>query len=75
MHMGVKLSFSKFAETILAGASGTHSVCVCAIYGNVKLVIDRSKIHKSTADSEKPLKTYHYCLAQIMCNPSAEFSR
>ena len=35
-----KIGFSKFAELrpkhcILAGASGTHSVCVCTIHQNV----------------------------------------
>jgi len=39
-----KIGFSKFAELrpkhcILAGASGTHSVCVCAIHQNMKLLM------------------------------------
>ena len=39
-----KIGFSKFAELrpkhcILAGASGTHSVCVCTIHQNVKLMM------------------------------------
>ena len=38
-----KIGFSKFAELrpkqcVLAGASGTHSVCVCTIHQNVKLM-------------------------------------
>ena len=41
---GHKLGFSKFAalrpkHCILAGASGTHTVCVCAIHQNVKLIM------------------------------------
>lgn len=40
-----KTSFSKFAEyrpqeCVLAGASGTHTVCVCIIHQNVKLMIE-----------------------------------
>lgn len=39
-----KFSFSKFAslrpkECILAGANGTHSVCVCVVHQNVKLML------------------------------------
>ena len=39
-----KIGFSKFANLrprhcILAGAGGTHSVCVCAIHQNVKLTM------------------------------------
>ena len=39
-----KIGFSKFAELrpkhcILAGASGTHAVCVCTIHQNVKLMM------------------------------------
>ena len=38
------MGFSKFAELspkecVLAGATGTHSVCVCMIHQNVKLMM------------------------------------
>ena len=61
-----KIVFSKFAELrpkhcILAGASGTHSVCVCTIHQNVKLMMFEMRL------SDVP--TYHHCLAKIMCNP------
>ena len=61
-----KIGFSKFAELrpkhcILAGASGTHSVCVCTIYQNVKLMMLSMQI--------PDLPTYHHCLAKIICNP------
>ena len=63
-----KTGFSKFAELrpkhcVLAGASGTHSVCVCTIHQNVKLmlVIQEMQIPE--------LATYHHWLAKIMCNP------
>ncbi|KAL5505266.1 hypothetical protein EMCRGX_G006670 [Ephydatia muelleri] len=42
-HPGTKLSFSTFAmlrpkECVLAGASGTHTVCVCTLHQNTKLM-------------------------------------
>ena len=50
-HPSVKIGFSKFAELrprycVLAGASGTHSVCVCTIHQNVKLMILGAKLPK-----------------------------
>ena len=64
------VGFSKFAELrpkhcILAGASGTHSVCVCTIHQNVKLMMLGVKLPDLTAQSDIPLSTYHNCLAQI----------
>ena len=61
-----KIGFSKFADLrpkhcILAGASGTHSVCVCTIHQNVKLMMMEIQLPE--------LPTYHHCLAKIMCNP------
>ena len=66
-----RIGFSKFAELrlkhcILAGASGTHSVCVCTINQNVKLMINGMKLHESTT---RGLTNYHTCLAKMMCNP------
>ena len=61
-----KIGFSKFADLrpkhcILAGASGTHSVCVCTIHQNVKLMMMEIQLPE--------LPTYHHCSAKIMCNP------
>ena len=61
-----KIRFSKFAELrpkhcVLAGVSGTHSVCVCTIHQNVKLMSFEMQIPE--------LPTYHHCLAKKMCNP------
>lgn len=61
-----KIGFSKFAELrprhcVLAGGSGTHSVCVCTIHQNVKLMIIGANIPE--------LMSYQHCLAQIICNP------
>ena len=63
-----KIGFSKFAELrpkhcVLAGARGTHSVCVCTIHQNVKLM---SLVQEMQIPE---LPTYHHCLAKIMCNP------
>ena len=62
----LKIGFSKFAELrpkhcILAGASGTHAVCVCMIHQNVKLMMLELQLSH--------IPTYHHCLAKIMCNP------
>jgi len=63
-----KIGFSKFAELrpkhcVLAGASGTHTVCVCTIHQNVKLM---SLVQEMQIPE---LPTYHHCLAKTMCNP------
>ena len=68
------IGFSKFAELrpkhcILAGASGTHAVCVCTIHQNVKLMMLGGKVARLTADDDVPLLTYEYCLARMICNP------
>jgi hypothetical protein len=48
-HTDLKIGLSKFAELrpkecILAGASGTHSVCVCTVHQNVKLMFLGAKL-------------------------------
>jgi len=69
----MKCSFSKFASMrpkhcVLAGASGTHSVCVCPIHENVKLLIDGANLKCITADSKRPITNYHDCLDRMMCD-------
>ena len=59
------VGFSKFADLrpkhcVLAGASGTHAVCVCTIHQNVKLMIVGGKIPAIVLNSV-PLKTYDHC--------------
>lgn len=71
---GKKIGFSKFAELrpqhcVLAGASGTHSVCVCTIHQNVKLMFSGARLSELTASEGIYLPTYHHCLASILCNP------
>ena len=70
-----KIGFSKFSslrprECVLAGASGIHSVCVCTIHNNVKLMMAGSMMNKKTANEEIPLKHYSHAIAKTMCNPS-----
>lgn len=77
-HPELKIGFSKFAELrpkncVIAGASGTHCVCVCTAHQNVKLMIVGGNLHKITLPgSENMLKTYKECISQIMCNPPTE---
>ena len=64
-----KIGFSKFAELrpkhcVLARVSGTHSVCVCTIFQNLKLM----SLVQEILIPELPM--YHHCLMNIMCNPS-----
>jgi hypothetical protein len=65
-----KIGFSTFAELrpkecVLAGASGTHAVCVCTIHQNLKLMFQGAKLEK-VGDRY----SYHNCLAEILCNPA-----
>jgi len=68
-----KIGFSKFAELrpgecVLAGASGTHCVCVCVHHENVKLMMAGGKVSDITVNGVQ-LASYHHCLAQVQCNP------
>lgn len=71
---GLKIGFSKFAELrppqcVLAGASGTHSVCVCTIHQNVKLMFSGARISELVGTNGNSFPSYHHCLARILCNP------
>ena len=53
---------------VLAGASGTHSVCVRNIHQNVKLMIHGVKLGEfSTPDGTS--FSYQDCIAKAICNP------
>ena len=70
----VKIGFSKFAEMrpkhcVLAGASGTHSVCVCTIHQNVKLMAHGVKLHELATSDGVSFPTYEHCIARAICNP------
>ena len=72
-HGNAQIGFSKFAdlrpkECVLAGASGTHSVCVCTVHQNVKLMWIGAKLNQLTLE-DIPLKSYKHGLAQMTCNP------
>ena len=74
-YPSVKVGFSKFAEMrprhcVLAGASGTHSVCVCTIHQNIKLMFQSIKLGELASSSGLILETYQHCLAQVICNPA-----
>lgn len=64
-----QVGFSKFADLrpkqcVLAGAAGTHAVCVCTIHQNVKLMFQGARLETLTDGYN-----YHNCLAEIQCNP------
>lgn len=73
-----RLGFSKFCQLrpkncILAGGSGTHTVCVCTTHQNVKLMMSSIGFSSISWDGDSsPLKSYHSCLAKIMCNPPSQ---
>ncbi|XP_044594836.1 uncharacterized protein LOC123272201 [Cotesia glomerata] len=67
-----KIGFSKFASLrpkhcILAGASGTHTICVCTIHQNVKLMMLGANVYSLTRNTENPMKHYSDCLNMIIC--------
>ena len=77
----IKIGCSKFAEMrpkecVLAGSSGTHSVCVCTIHQNVKLMMADSRIAELPPNDELTTQLQHYrhCLAALLlqCNPPHE---
>lgn len=72
-YANIKIGFSKFSELrpkhcILAGQSGTHSVCVCTAHQNVKLMIENSKLNTVTTSK---IQNYKQCLSKMLCNPSS----
>ncbi|KAK3919732.1 Putative phosphoribosylaminoimidazole-succinocarboxamide synthase 2 [Frankliniella fusca] len=71
-----EVSISRFAELrplyiVLAGAAGTHSVCVCTIHQNVKLMMYGAKLHEGAKDMEG-LTSVSECLSMIICNVPKE---
>ena len=54
---------------MLAGAAGTHSVCVCTTHQNMDLMFQHAKINKLTEDQDIHLNTPQDCLAFLQCNP------
>lgn len=69
---GIDISLSKFAQLrprhcVLAGASGTHTVCVCVHHENMKLMLDGLNLREITKDSDFPMIDYHDALNKIVC--------
>ncbi|XP_044591487.1 uncharacterized protein LOC123269717 [Cotesia glomerata] len=69
-----KIRFSRFASLrpkhcVLAGASGTHTICVCTIHQNVKLMMLGANIHSLTRNTDISITHYSDCLSLIVyCN-------
>ena len=68
-HPGRKVGLSKIAklvpkECVLAGATGTHSVCMCTIYQNVKLMMEGGR---QEAQTNCWFTDHKDCLAAIQC--------
>lgn len=74
----INVGFSTFAKLrpkhcLLVGASGTHSVCVCTIHQNCKLMLDAIDIQNLTKNEEQPINSYKDCIQQMVCeNPTSE---
>ena len=67
-HSTLHIGFTKFAELrpkhcVLAGASGTHAVCVCTIHQNVKLMLEGAK--KRLSLSQDPQLTTTVALLNL----------
>lgn len=68
----MKIGFSKFAELrpkecVIAGSSGTHSVCVCTTHQNVKLMMVGTHM-EDASDGVMQLNHYSSALAVVRCN-------
>ncbi|KAK0169394.1 hypothetical protein PV328_012113 [Microctonus aethiopoides] len=68
-----KVGFSKFAslrppECVLAGASGTHVLCVCLIHENFKLLFHGARLAKlKLEDGSQPLSSPRDCMNISIC--------
>ena len=62
-HPIVKICLSKFSQSkprnwILAGISGTHTVCVCVHHANFNLILDVVDLKELTYKNFSSIKTY-----------------
>lgn len=72
-YSNIAIGFSKFAELrpkqcLLAGATGTHTICLCVAHQNFKLLLDCIKNYKLL---QKDV-SYRDCLAKIICKSPTE---
>jgi hypothetical protein len=73
-YPSIKIGFSMFASNrpkhcILAGTSGTHTVCVCIYHQNVKLMFKTLQDKKL---NPRGLNSYHDLFLKILCNNPTE---
>ena len=52
--------------------NGTHSVCMCTIHDNFRLMLDAINVQKINANSNHPLRNYKDCLKKITCQKSTD---
>ncbi|KAK3919273.1 ARL14 effector protein [Frankliniella fusca] len=69
-HTGIKVSFSTFAKhrpkhCVLAGAAGTHTVCVCIYHENFKLMNDTFDMK----ECDEKFGSYKDVMASVLCDP------
>lgn len=72
-----KIGFSKFAESrppecVLAGAAGTHTVCVCAIHESFRLKFVEAHFDRIEVGGVKVFQTYRDVLKKCLCEPPSE---
>lgn len=73
-HPELKIGFTKFAslrpkECVLAGAPGTHTVCVCAIHQNFKLKFEGAHFNQILNNEEQKLfDTFQALLKYNLCD-------
>lgn len=70
INEGIKVGFSVFAACrpvycILAGGKGTHTVCVCKIHQNFKLLLNALNLER--LDEQNKKWDYKDILKRIMC--------
>lgn len=74
----IQISFSKFAQLrpdwcVIAGARGTHTVCICVIHQNFKAMFEASKLNELTKGSNYELQGYADCINYCLCrNPKSD---
>lgn len=71
-YPNVKIGLSKFAEfrpkyCVLAGSSGTHTVCICIYHENIKLMLKEINMQYLTDDPNLILTDYCDCLKLTIC--------
>jgi len=72
-----KVGLSKFSELrprncILAGASGTHTVCVCVYHENVKLMLNAIDVKRITSESDFPIAHYEDAIKMTVCESTTD---